>query len=103
MSCQYMVRRHQMVVVFVGQRSDYGVLIGLFCKMRQVLANLHSGDGSRDRIELAADLGWRVRLHIERFMVTGCAGQPYNHNLFGAVARRVCCLSSGRLRTTRKD
>ena len=42
------------------------VLVGAGCELRQVLADLNAGNIRVDRIELAAKLGGRIRLQIER-------------------------------------
>ena len=58
-------------------------------QVRQVLANAVAGDLRGDRVEIAANLRRRVGLHVERFVMTGSAGQEHDHNLLGPIAELV--------------
>ena len=65
MTRQDMMRRHQMIVVFVRQASDQRILVSARCEPRQVFTDLSSRDRSGNGIELAPNLLWRVRFHVE--------------------------------------
>ena len=52
---------------------SFSLMVRLFGKMRQVLAELDAGDRGGDRVELAANVRHRVGLHVPHVEVAGTA------------------------------
>ena len=75
---QDVVGGDEVVVIAVRQRADHGVLVGPRREQRQMLADVQSRHRGGDRLELAADLGGRVRLRIEHVQVAGRPGQEHD-------------------------
>ncbi len=61
------------VVDAVVGGADEGAAVHLPGQARQQLAHLDAGDGGGDRLELAANLGRGVRLHVPHVEVAGAA------------------------------
>ena len=64
-------RRRVGVVDAVMGRADERAAVHLPGELRQVLAEVHAGHARRDRLELAANLRRRVRLHVPHVEMVG--------------------------------
>ena len=85
---QHVVRRHQVVVVLVRQRTDDRKPVGPGRQVRQVLTDAVPRNPGRHRIEVATDRRGGVRFHVKRVMVAGSTGQEDNHNLLGLAGHK---------------
>ena len=79
-----------------SQGSDQGHLLHLFRDRRQVLADVDSRNGRRDRFECAPHLGRRIRLEIEGVEMTGTAIEPDEDARLGSRLRRPQTLPLGK-------
>lgn len=102
---KHVVRRHQVVVIAVRHRPHDRTAVQPRRQVRQLLANLDAGRRGVDRLKLAAHLGRGFRLHVERIVMTGGAGQKDNNNRLRLlrqpwlITRNRCpCLAGKQLR-----
>src|SRR5260370_20829987 len=65
-----MVRGDQMIVLAMSERAHQSVLVVSGREPRQMLTHEDARQLGGDGLELAANLGRRVRLHVERVQVT---------------------------------
>ena len=72
------------VVDAVMGGADEGAAVHLLRQARQVFRQLQSGDAGGDRLELAADLGGRLRLHVPHVEMTGTAVEEKENTVVGA-------------------
>ena len=63
-------------------RAHQRVVVGSLRQQRQVFANLNSGGPSRNRLELATNVGRRVRLHVETVELRKPTGQKDKNDRF---------------------
>ena len=91
---QDVMRGHQVIVVTVRQGADEGVLMSPCGEARQVLADVQPGRGGGDWLKLAANLGRRPGLHVERVVMARRAGQKDDDD--GLRARRRGTARAGR-------
>ena len=80
---QHVMRRQQMVVFAMGQRANEGTAMHPLGQPRQVFADLQARHRRRDRLELAANLGRRVRLHVERVVMARRPGEKDDDDRLG--------------------
>jgi hypothetical protein len=76
------------IVIIEGadHRTDDGGLVSELGQLRQVFANLDTGNFGGDGFELAADFFWSVHLQIEDVLVRWAARQENHDDCFVRAA-----------------
>ena len=93
---EIVMRRHEMIVLAMGQRTNHGIFVSSRRQPRQVFAHVQPRHASRGGRELAANLRGSFGLHVERVEMAGRAGEEHDNNRFrraseprDIVARRL--------------
>ena len=80
----------------VGHRADNGQLVGPLGQPRKMLANLQAGHLRGDRLEFAANLRWRGRLHVPGVLMRRPAPHEEQNARLGSAKRAGCLWASQR-------
>ena len=75
------------VVEIVRHRADDTVAVGDFCQLREVLADPQAWRPAADRAHWPADVGRRVRLHVEGFVLARAAEEEQEDHRLGPWLR----------------
>ena len=82
MPCEQMMRCDKMIVFTMRKRPHHSVLVRARRQTRQMLADVQTRYPRLNRLEFAANLRRRVRLHVEHVEMTRGAGEEDDDHRF---------------------